>query len=115
MKSARRLGQFVTCALLIVLLPPAGARAEVLHTDAIRIPIAASDSSRPVELEAIVVRPDDGEAHPLAVLNHGSPRDSDDRPTMSPYRLWPQAVAFARRGWVAVVVMRRGYGSSQGE
>ena len=34
---------------------------------------------------------------------------------MSPYRMWPQAVAFARRGWVVVVPMRRGYGSSQGE
>ena len=62
-----------------------------------------------------MVRPDDGIAHPLAVLNHGSPRDAANRSTMSPYRLWPQAVAFARRGFVAVVAMRRGYGNSQGE
>lgn len=103
-----------TCLLLLVGLFPA-ARAEELRTDAIRIPIAAINGSRSLELEAIVVRPDDGQAHPLALLNHGSPRDSDDRSAMSPYRLWPQAVAFARRGWVAVVAMRRGYGSSQGE
>jgi len=62
-----------------------------------------------------VVRPDDGLAHPLAVLNHGSPRNIADRSTMSPYRLWSQAATFARRGWVAVVAMRRGYGNSQGE
>ena len=109
------LAGIAACFLLPLCLPLAGAQAEDIRTDAIRIPISVSGNSRPVELEAIVVRPDDGQAHPLAVLNHGSPRDSDDRPAMSPYRLWPQAVAFARRGWIAVVAMRRGYGSSQGE
>lgn len=103
-------------AACLLLLPGAvEVQAEELRTDAIRIPIAAPGSTRPLELEAIAVRPDDGQAHPLVVLNHGSPRDSGDRATMSPYRLWTQAAAFARRGWVAVVAMRRGYGSSQGE
>jgi len=33
---------------------------------------------------------------------------------MSPYSMWAQAVAFARRGWVAVAFLRRGYGRSEG-
>lgn len=115
MNPLKCLAGMASCILLSLALSMPGAQAEELRTDAIEIPIAATGSARPLGLEAIVVRPDDGQAHPLALLNHGSPRDSDGRPTMSPYRMWPQAVAFARRGWVAVVVMRRGYGNSQGE
>src|SRR5579859_1386607 len=70
------LAALAACFLLSPGLPLAEAQAEELRTDAIKIPIAASGIARPLELEAIVVRPDDGQAHPLAVLNHGSPRDS---------------------------------------
>jgi dienelactone hydrolase len=115
MKSGKYLRQLAACCALILVLPLAEVRAEELRFDAIRIPESAPGGFRSLELEAIVVRPDDGAAHPLAVLNHGSPRDADDRSTILPYRLWPQAVAFARRGWVVVVPMRRGYGGSQGE
>jgi dienelactone hydrolase len=108
-------GQLAACLMLALVLPLTTALAEELRFDAVRILVSAPGGIRSLELEAIVVRPDDGAAHPLAVLNHGSPRDAADRPTISPYRLWPQAVAFARRGWVVVVPMRRGYGSSQGE
>jgi hypothetical protein len=65
-------------------------------------------------LEAVVVRPDDGEPHPLALISHGSPRKPEDRAKLSPYRLWAQAVAFARRGWTVVSFLRRGYGRSAG-
>jgi len=88
-------------------------RAEEIRLDALKIPALISGSSGPVELDAMVVRPDDGLPHPLAVLNHGSPRNPPDRATMTPYRMWAQA--FARRGWVAVAFMRRGYGHSQGQ
>jgi dienelactone hydrolase len=114
MKAMKRLDLIAACCLLLLVLPSAGARADELRFEPIRIPVSEG-GSRALELEAIVVRPDDGLAHPLAVLNHGSPRDAANRSTMSPYRLWPQAVAFARRGFVAVVAMRRGYGNSQGE
>jgi len=93
---------------------PAGeVRAEGVRLDSLEI-AAAIPGSKTFALEAIVVRPDDGKAHPLALINHGSPRDAEDRATMSPYRMWAQAVAFARRGWVAVAFLRRGYGHSQG-
>jgi dienelactone hydrolase len=110
-----RFGRFSTAFLLalfaITLSVEAGA--DEIRLDALKIPAVISGSS--VGLEAIMLRPDDGRPHPLAVLNHGSPRNSGDRPTMSPYSMWAQAMAFARRGWVAVAFLRRGYGRSKGE
>jgi dienelactone hydrolase len=107
-------------ALLVALVASviSGGRtwAEEIRLDAVKIPavISGSNGSVTYQLEAIVLRPDDMVPHPLAVLNHGSPRSADARPTMSPYGMWAQAVAFARRGWVAVAFMRRGYGRSEG-
>jgi len=115
MKSIRYPRWIAACCALALVQPLAQARAEELRFDTIQIPVSAPGGIRSVELEAMVVRPDDGVAHPLAVLNHGSPRSADDRATMSPYRMWPQAVAFARRGWAVVVPTRRGYGASQGD
>jgi dienelactone hydrolase len=109
-----RFGLFGTALLLTMAAP---VRAEEIRQDALKIPAVISGPKGPTTfaLEAMVVRPDDGQPHPLAVLNHGSPRNADDRATMSPARMWAQAVAFARRGWTAVVFMRRGYGRSEGE
>ena len=88
------------------------ARAEGVRWEPLQIPAAISGKT--YALEALVVRPDDGTPHPLAVINHGSPRDADDRPTMTPLGMWAQAVQFARRGFVAVTFLRRGYGQSEG-
>jgi dienelactone hydrolase len=102
-------------ALMVTAIWCGQVRAEDIRLEALRIPAVISGSNGTVELEAIVLRPDDQLPHPLAVLNHGSPRNAEDRPTMSPYGMWAQAMALARRGWVAVVFMRRGYGRSGGE
>jgi dienelactone hydrolase len=118
MHAAIRLSVFRFAFVFIVAALFAGqSRADDIRLDALKIPIIASDGrgSSSAELEAIVLRPDDRLPHPLAVINHGSPRLASDRPAMSPYGMWLQATAFARRGWTAVVFMRRGYGRSQGE
>jgi dienelactone hydrolase len=65
-------------------------------------------------LEAVLVRPNEPGRYPLALINHGSPRNPQDRPEMSPMQMWPMAIEFARRGWAAVIVLRRGYGGSGG-
>jgi dienelactone hydrolase len=65
-------------------------------------------------LEAVMVRPNDNAAHPLALITHGTPREASDREEMTPLRFIPQAREFARRGWTSVIVMRRGFGGSGG-
>jgi dienelactone hydrolase len=65
-------------------------------------------------LEALFVRPSEPGRYPLVLLAHGSPRSGADRPNMTPLGMLPQALEFARRGWAAVIVMRRGYGGSDG-
>jgi dienelactone hydrolase len=65
-------------------------------------------------LEALLVWPNDPGRYPLALIAHGSPRSGAERPEMTPLAMLPQALEFARRGWAALIVMRRGYGSSDG-
>jgi dienelactone hydrolase len=65
-------------------------------------------------LEALFVRPSASGHYPLVLLAHGSPRNPADRPNMTPLAMLPQALEFARRGWAVVIVMRRGYGGSDG-
>jgi len=100
-------------SLSLVLLTFAGGcgRAQGLVESTLRIPIKDAGAG---SLEAVMVRPDEPGPHPLAVLTHGAPREASDRPGMSPWQLLPQAREFARRGWTTVVVMRRGYGDSDG-
>ncbi len=94
---------------LLALLPCANA--ESLIQTELRIPTAKSG---PKGLAAVMVRPNEPGPHPLAVITHGRSRSNDDFPNMTPFSFLPQAVEFARRGWTAVVVVRRGYGDSGG-
>lgn len=52
--------------------------------------------------------------HPLAVLTHGTAADPQDRAHVTPWAQLPQALWFARRGYVVFVVVRAGYGRSGG-
>ena len=65
------------------------ARAEGIRLEALQIPadIPGSNGRDGQQLEALVVRPDDGQPRPLAMLNRGSPRSAEDRPKVSPYGL----------------------------
>ena len=98
-------------AVLLVSVTMQPAAAEGFHREDLRIPMAAAD---PAGLEAMLVRPSGNGRYPLALISHGAPRDRAARATMSPYRLYRQAIEFARRGFAALVVMRRGYGDSGG-
>ncbi len=100
-------------ALFAISLSAEPIRAEGILQESLTIPAVVGGST--VELDALVMRPDDQRPHPLAVINHGSPRDPGDRSTMSPFGMSTQAQAFARRGFVAVSFTRRGYGRSQGD
>jgi dienelactone hydrolase len=85
--------------------------AQGLAEEPLRIPMREAGSHG---LEAFMVRPDDDQAHPLALLTHGTPREADDRRQITALTFVPQAREFARRGWTTVIVVRRGYGTSGG-
>lgn len=99
--------------LLIASLVVAGApaRAAEFYTEDLRIPMAEAG---PQGLEAFLVRPAGTKRYPLALLSHGSPRSFDDRATMSAHKYYGIALEYARRGFAALIVMRRGYGTSPG-
>ena len=53
--------------------------------------------------------------HPLVILTHGTSDDPLERARVTPWVYLPQAMWFARRGYVVLVVVRKGYGRSNGE
>jgi dienelactone hydrolase len=65
-------------------------------------------------LDGMVVRPDRPGRFPLALLTHGEPYDFSETTAWMPTILLRPAVAFAQRGYAAVMFLRRGFGSSQG-
>jgi dienelactone hydrolase len=106
------LTRWIVLALAITTCAAAhDASAGDFYREDLRIPMAAAG---PRGLEAMLVRPSGTRPYPLALLSHGAPRDADQRAGMTPYGLYSQATEFARRGFAALVVMRRGYGSSDG-
>jgi dienelactone hydrolase len=107
----RRLRRLAVVALMwLAGALPAGA--EGIRHHELTLPLTIEGHA--VRLEALLLEPDDAARHPLALITHGSPREAADRPDMSPYGMWIEAQEFARRGWVAAIVMRRGYGASTG-
>lgn len=99
--------------LLIAGLVIVGARARAAeyYTEDLRIPMAETGSQG---LEAFLVRPSGAKRYPLALLSHGSPRKFEDRAAMSAHKYYGIALEYARRGYAALIVMRRGYGTSPG-
>ena len=77
------------------------------------MPVGASDGSTK-ELEALVVRPQGPGPFPLALITHGTNRLTETIPTQRPQIYTGAALAFAQRGYAAVVVMRSGFGRSTG-
>jgi dienelactone hydrolase len=94
---------------LVATLVPASAGAQTIVREELRVPMAGAG---PRGLEGLLVRPNEAGKFPLVLLNHGAPRDPKDRPGMTPLTYAPHALEFARRGFAALVVMRRGYGDS---
>jgi dienelactone hydrolase len=78
----------------------------------LRVPVPGSGSAG---LDAIEVYINTPGRHPLALLTHGTSNDPSVRAHVSPWTYLPQARWFAERGYVSLVIVRRGYGSSGGE
>jgi dienelactone hydrolase len=99
-------------AVLIVAAAMQPALASEFHFEDLRIPMAAAG---PGGLEAALLRPAGNGRYPLALISHGTSRDADVRRDIVPYGFYRQAIEFARRGFAALVVLRRGYGGGGGE
>lgn len=82
-----------------------------------RLPLALTVNSpdgHTKSLEALVIRPNGPGPYPLVLMTHGMPRTPADVPSMRPQVLSGPAIVFAQRGYAVVVVMRSGYGKSEG-
>jgi dienelactone hydrolase len=105
----RLLGLTIFVASWFLAAAPAFAQTYVIES--LRIPEAAAG---PQGLEGLFVRPAGHRPYPLALISHGAPRDPAERPQLTPQEMLPQMMEFARRGWAAATIMRRGYGLSGG-
>jgi len=74
----------------------------------------AEPGGQPYVLAAYLARPDRPGRFPVALVTHGSPRDPAARAGVVARTLAPHAREMARRGWAAVSIVRRGFGTSDG-
>lgn len=72
-------------------------------------------NSFPHGLDVLEVYVDRPGHHPLALLTHGTSGAERERELVTPWSQLDQALWFARRGYVAIVIVRKGYGRSGGE
>jgi dienelactone hydrolase len=96
-------------AALVAVQPDAASATNFLFQDTqVQAKYPQAAGSPTWSLEAVVVRADDNQRHPLAAFIDGTP-ESNPRPMLYVAR------ELARRGWTTVAVMRPGYGTSQGK
>ena len=69
----------------------------------------------PNGLDALEVYVDRPGRHPLVVLTHGTSDKPEERAHVTPWAQLGPAEWFARRGYVAIAVVRQGYGRSGGK
>ena len=76
---------------------------------------ASVPNSFPRGLDVLEVYADRPGQHPLALLTHGTSNVELERQTVTPWTQLGHALWFARRGYVAIVIVRKGYGRSGGQ
>jgi dienelactone hydrolase len=110
----------IHAVVLITLVAPALADDPIagLLRAPLPVPIVTAAGAR-VTLEGLVVRPDRPGRFPLVVMIQGTPRTQSGQLSatlagVSPAQFTTAAVEFARRGYAAVTVLRRGFGKSDG-
>ena len=109
-------GALMALALVLAclgILRPAAAQSSPANVvkEPARLPVTIN--GREYALEALVVRRPGENKLPVALITHGSSPDGPHAANLGWVRGW--AHDLAHRGWLAVAVMRRGYGNSDGE
>lgn len=100
-----------------LLLVAAGLRAQAAPLEAgIKVSIELKNGRQPgrYELDGYLVMPSSIGRAPLVLIAHGSPRDPAQRARMTAENFAGVAREFASLGWASAIVLRRGYGTSQG-
>lgn len=82
-----------------------------LVEEEVRVPARSGDYS----IATRILRPEGAGPYGAIVLNHGAPVSADERRVESPDMLMHTATIFARRGYVVVMPLRRGFGATGGE
>ena len=77
----------------------------------IKVPMAEAGDAG---LQTVLILPSTPGKRPLVLMTHGSDYSKGKNQQMGPGLMQPQAIWFARRGWVVAIVTRRGYGASGG-
>ena len=100
-----------TAMLAVAAIASASAQALIEENTLLEVTIG----NRPIRLEAMIVRPAQAKGRlPIALITHGRNRTSQENAAKRARDLLPQARDFAHRGWLAVSVIRRGFGLSDG-
>lgn len=81
-------------------------------TEHMSIPVKIDDKD--CNLEVMVSRPSDGKPHPLIILTHGRVGARPERYPDQWASFWDINLLFAKKGYAAVTLVRRGYGNSSG-
>ncbi|MDR7376426.1 dienelactone hydrolase [Rhodoferax ferrireducens] len=101
-------------ALLLTAFAATSALADIAVRE-IKIPMTVKGmlSDSHIQLSATEYKPEGDGPFPLLLINHGTPRSQADFAAMKNNYAW-QAQLFARRGFVVIHTLRRGYGGSDG-
>lgn len=108
----KRMRQLMLLFCLILPAPRAAWAAGELTWSQFMLP--ATIDGQPHQLDTLLVAPSGPGPFPVALIAHGVPRKLEDMPTSTPLAGAVRAEAFARNGYAAYVVMRRGFGRSTG-
>jgi dienelactone hydrolase len=104
--------------VILALLPSAAFGNDVTELPGLlRQPLAlrvTTADGREKSLDGLVVRPEGEGPFPLALITNGMPRNPADIPKERPEAYSSAAIAFAQHGYAAVVILRSGYGRSDG-
>jgi dienelactone hydrolase len=105
----------ILLALALLLALPAAPRAEepLLVEETF---LSVEIGGQPFRLHALVVKEAGlGRRLPIAMITHGQAAEAERRERLDPRIYLRAARDFARRGYLAVVVVRRGFGRSEGD
>jgi dienelactone hydrolase len=115
LRAVRRLATVAVMLCAVALAPAAFAQAAPDEFVIERTFFRATIGNRTVRLEGLVVKRSDlNDKLPIALITHGKSSHLSDMLESKAADYAGPARDLARRGWLAVVVMRRGFGQSDG-